>query len=135
VTCVKLAAGNSGTPVVVALRPDSEPSELPPGVEVVATGLEKDVTVPVLPGAVTVVSLLSTTLPLSVLVEAWSESVGKGRLGMGAGISEVGILMVGRETAPETDDVKLNPILLLRVVPGGISESVGRDTDAAVELI
>lgn len=112
VTCVKLAAGNSGTPVEVALLPDSEPLEPLPGVEAVATGLEKDVTASVLPGAETVVLPPATTLPLSVLVGTSSESVGKGKLGIG-GISEAGTLIVGRETAPEMDDVKFDPTLLL----------------------
>jgi hypothetical protein len=110
---VKLAAGNSGTPVVVALLPSSEPLEPPLGVEAAATGLEKDVTASVLPGAETVVLPPATTLPLFVLVGTSNESVGKGRLGMGTGISEAGTLIVGRETAPEMDDVRFRPILLL----------------------
>jgi len=95
------------------------------GVEVAGTGLEKDVTAPVLPVTEAVVLPPEMTLLLSVLVGNSKESVGKGRLG----ISEVGTLMVGRETTPETDDVKFHPIPPLWVVLGDNSESVGRDTD------
>ena len=125
VTCVKLAAGNSGAPVVVALPADAEPLESPVGAEVVGTGLEKDVTASVLPVAEAVLLPPETTLLLSVLVGNSKESVGKGRFG----ISEVGTLIVGRETMPETDDVKFHPISLLWVVLEDKLESVGRDTD------
>lgn len=111
VTWVKLAAGNSGTPVVVALLPgDAGPLEAS-DVEVAATGLEKDVTVavPVLPGAKPVVSPLETALSLTVVLGTSVETVGKGRVG----ISEVGTLIVGRETMPEMDDVMFQPTPLL----------------------
>ncbi|CAG7554736.1 unnamed protein product [Fusarium equiseti] len=121
----ELAAGNSGAPVVVALPADAEPLESSLGVEVVGTELEKDVTASVLPVTEVVVLPPKTTLLLSVLVGNSKESVGKGRLG----ISEVGTLMVGKETAPETDDVKFHPISPLWVVLGDNSESVGRDAD------
>jgi hypothetical protein len=105
VTWVKLAAGNSGTSVVVALLPgDAGPLEAP-DVEVAATGLEADVTVPVLPGAEPVVSPLGTALSLAVVLDTSEEPVGKG----GDGISEVGTLMVGREMTPEMDDVMFQP--------------------------
>lgn len=109
VTWVKFAAGNSGTPVVVALLPgDAGPLEAS-DVEVAATGLEKDVTVPVLPGAEPVVSPLGTALSLTVVLGTSVETVGKGRVG----ISEVGTLIVGRETMPEMDDVMFQPTPLL----------------------
>jgi hypothetical protein len=106
VTWVKLAAGNSGMLVVVALIPDDAGPLEAPDVEVAATGLEKDVTVPVLPGAEPVVSPLETRLSLEVVLGISVETVGKGRLG----ISEVGTLMVGREMMPEMDDVMFQPI-------------------------
>ena len=105
VTWVKLAAGNSGTPVVVALLPcDAGPLEAL-DVEVAATGLEKDVTVPVLPGPEPVVSPLRTALSLAIVLVTSVETVGKGKVG----ISEAGTLMVGRETMPEMDDVMFQP--------------------------
>lgn len=124
VTCVKLAAGNSGTPVVVALLPDAGSLD-PPDVEAVATGLEKDVTASVLPGVEIVVLPPGTVLLLSVLVGSSNESVGNGRLG----ISEDGTLIVGSETTPEIDDVRFQPTPLLWVTFGGSPEFVGRDTD------
>jgi hypothetical protein len=109
VTWVKLAAGNSGTSVVVALLPgDAGPLEAS-DVEVAATGLEKDVTVPVSPGPEPVVSPLGTALSLTVVLGTSVESVGKGRVG----ISEIGTLMVGRETMPEMEDVLFQLTLLL----------------------
>jgi hypothetical protein len=105
VTWVKLAAGNSGTPVVVALLlGDAEPLEAP-DVEVAATGLEKDVTVSVLPGPEPVVSRLGTALSLATVLVTSVETVGKGKVG----IAEAGTLMVGRETMPEMDDVMFHP--------------------------
>jgi hypothetical protein len=106
---VKLAAGNSGIPVVVTLPPDAEPLETLPDVEAVATGLEKDVTDAVFPGVELVVLPPGTTVPLSILLETSHESVGNGRLGRGTGICEVGTLIVGTDTTPEMEDVRFQP--------------------------